>query len=85
MSPVSVVVLNMLCTPRGAIELDVLGNDTIPAWACDCRLPCLRMLGESSVSGIVTPVAQGWDTRRMSQGREKNMRIAMGDFDVRHL
>ena len=85
MSPVSVVVLNMLCTPRGAIELDALGNDTFPAWVCDCRLPYLRMLGEISASGIVTTsstrVGHTQDAAGTREGQEK----ATGEFDVRHL
>jgi hypothetical protein len=53
-SPVSVVVLNMLCTLRGAIETDVLGDGTTSAWSFDLWLPFVRMLGEISLSTMLT-------------------------------
>jgi hypothetical protein len=54
MSPVSAVVLNMLCTLRGTIETDVLGDGTTSAWSFDLWLPFLRMFGEISVSTMLT-------------------------------
>lgn len=76
MLPVSVVVLSMLCMPRGGIELDVSGDGEGPAWSPDRWLPCLRTLGEISVRGIVTTraacagkITVPKDERRFLRGR----------------